>query len=158
MASIRERNGSYQITVSCGYDIHGKKLIETTTFKPDPLLHPKQREKAVQEFAQQFEAKVKDGFPLFGSKIVLKDFSEHWINDYAKVNMQPGTVAKYQEELNSKILPELLALQWNDVNFETDVIQVSKSITAVNGEFICKSPKTKTPIAPSPFLISCRNV
>ena len=38
---------------------------------------------------------------------------------------------------------ELLALQWNDVNFETDVIQVSKSITAVNGEFICKSPKTK---------------
>ena len=39
---------------------------------------------------------------------------------------------------------ELLALQWNDINFETDVIQVSKSITAVNGEFICKSPKTKT--------------
>lgn len=290
MASIRERNGSYQITVSCGYDIHGKKLIETTTFKPDPFLRPKQREKAVQEFAQQFETKVKDGFPLFDSKIVLKEFLERWINEYAKINMQPGTVAKYQEELKSKILPELghirlselkphrinpffaslskdgarkdgkpggyskasilktrnvlssmlrtaveweiiernpcdkirlqgvdadekvtfftpeqtitfleyieqpytirvkghkriddtgcsytvgdyniekfipeqirilfilaiytelrkgelLALQWNDINFETDVIQVSKSITAVNGEFICKSPKTKT--------------
>lgn len=104
---IRERNGSYQITVSCGYDIHGKKLIETTTFRPDPFLRPKQREKAVQEFAQQFETKVKDGFPLFDSKIVLKEFSERWINEYAKINMQPGTVAKYQEELNTKILPKL---------------------------------------------------
>lgn len=107
MASIRERNGSYQITVSCGYDIRGKKLIETTTFKPDPFLSPKQRKKAIQEFAQQFELKVKDGFPLFGSKIILKEFSELWINEYAKINMQPDTVAKYQEELKSKILPEL---------------------------------------------------
>ncbi len=32
MASIRERHGSYQITVSCGYDTQGKKLLETTTF------------------------------------------------------------------------------------------------------------------------------
>ena len=40
MASIRERNGSYQITVSCGYDINGKKILETTTFTPDPCLTP----------------------------------------------------------------------------------------------------------------------
>ena len=62
MASIRERNGSYQITVSCGYDIKGKKLLETTTFTPDPSLTPKKREKVVQEFAQQFETKVKKRF------------------------------------------------------------------------------------------------
>ena len=29
MASIRMRNGTYQITVSCGYDVKGKKYIET---------------------------------------------------------------------------------------------------------------------------------
>lgn len=28
MASIKERNGSYQITASCGRDIYGKKLIK----------------------------------------------------------------------------------------------------------------------------------
>ena len=47
MASIRERNGSYQITVSTGRDIYGKKLRETITFTPDPTLTPKKREKAV---------------------------------------------------------------------------------------------------------------
>ena len=102
MASIRERNGSYQITVSCGYDIKGKKLLETTTFTPDPSLTPKKREKVVQEFAQQFETKVKNGLIMNGSKITLQEFSERWISEYAKINLAPGTVAKYQEELDAK--------------------------------------------------------
>ena len=52
MASIRERNGSYQITVSTGRDIYGKKLRETATFTPDPSLTPKKRQKAVKDFAE----------------------------------------------------------------------------------------------------------
>ncbi len=39
---------------------------------------------------------------------------------------------------------ELLALQWSDINFETDVVQVSKAVTIVNGKPVCKTPKTKT--------------
>ena len=67
MASIKERNGSYQITVSCGRDIYGKKLIETTTFTPDSGLTPKKRQKAVEEFARQFEADVKNGIAMDGT-------------------------------------------------------------------------------------------
>ncbi len=115
MASIRERNGSYQITVSCGYDIHGKKLLETTTFTPDPALTPKRREKAVQKFAQQFETKVKNGLIMVGSKITLLEFSERWISEYAKINLAPGTAIKYQEELNTKILPELGHLKLSEL-------------------------------------------
>jgi len=115
MASIRERNGSYQITVSCGYDIKGKKLLETTTYTPDPSLTPKKREKAVQEFAQQFETKVKNGLILSGNKITLKEFSDRWIAEYAKINLAPGTIAKYQEELNDKILPELGHLKLSEL-------------------------------------------
>lgn len=107
MASIRERHGSYQITVSCGYDINGKKLLETTTYTPDPSLTPKKKEKAVQEFATQFEAKVKNGLLMSGNKLTLKDFSERWIREYAVINLAPGTVAKYQEELDTKISPKL---------------------------------------------------
>ena len=47
MAGITKRNGHYRITVSCGYDIYGKRLSETTTFTPDPTLSPKKQEKAV---------------------------------------------------------------------------------------------------------------
>lgn len=39
---------------------------------------------------------------------------------------------------------ELLALQWSDINFGTDTIRVSKSITIVDGKPKCKAPKTKT--------------
>ena len=107
MASIRERNGSYQITVSRGYDINGKKLLETKTFIPDPSLTPKKREKAVAEFAQKFESQVRNGFAMDGRKITLKEFSDRWLAEYAAVNLQPGTVTKYCEEINDKILPAL---------------------------------------------------
>lgn len=115
MASIRERNGSYQITVSRGYDINGKKLLETKTFTPDPSLTPKKREKAVAEFAQQFESQVKNGFAMDGRKITLKDFSDRWLAEYAAVNLQPGTVTKYTEELNDKILPSLGHLKLSEL-------------------------------------------
>jgi len=63
MASIKKiegKNGvSYKITVSCGYDVKGKKIIETATFKPDAGLTPKKMEKAAQDFAHEFESRVK---------------------------------------------------------------------------------------------------
>lgn len=39
---------------------------------------------------------------------------------------------------------ELLALQWGDIDFNEDYIQVSKSVTIVDGKPVCKTPKTKT--------------
>lgn len=107
MASIKERNGSYQITVSCGRDIYGKKLIETTTYAPDPSLTPKKKQKAVEEFARQFEADIKNGIAMDGRKVSLKDFTDRWISEYAAQKLQPGTVEKYSAELNDKVLPVL---------------------------------------------------
>lgn len=115
MASITERNGHYKITVSCGYDIYGKKLVEIATFTPDPSLSPKKREKAVQAFAHEFEAKVRNGSAMNGRKVTLKEFSERWIAEYANVNLQPGTVTKYRQELNDKILPALGHLKLSEL-------------------------------------------
>ena len=119
MASIRERKGpegiSYQITVSCGRDINGKKLRETTTFIPDPALTPKRREKAVEDFARDFEAKIKSGAAMDGRKVTLKEFSDRWLEEVAKQKLQPGTVVKYTEELDDKILPVLGHLKLSEL-------------------------------------------
>ena len=115
MASIKERNGSYQITVSLGRDIYGKKLIETTTYTPDPGLTPKRQQKAVEEFARQFEADVKNGIALDGRKITLKAFTDRWQTEYAAQKLQPGTVEKYMAELNDKILPALGHLKLSEL-------------------------------------------
>ena len=107
MASIRERKGTYQITVSCGRDIYGRKLRETVTFTPDPALTPKKREKAVADFARDFEQKVKAGAAMDGRRITLKEFTDRWLVEVAAQKLQPGTVVKYREELDDKILPAL---------------------------------------------------
>ena len=106
MASITERNGSYQITVSCGRDIFGKKIRETTTFVPDPKLTPKKREKAVQEFAADFERRVKNGQVLEGGKTTLKEFSDRWFLEYAPQKLQAGTMEAYRKEMD-RVLPSL---------------------------------------------------
>ena len=106
MASIRERNGSYQITVSCGRDIFGKKLRETVTFTPDPTLTPKKRQKAVEEFALEFEAKINNGASMDGRKVTLKEFTDRWFEEYAPQKLQPGTIEKYKAEMD-KVLPNL---------------------------------------------------
>lgn len=107
MASIKERGAGYQITVSCGRDIFGKKLIETTTYIPDPSLTPKKRQKAVEDFARKFEEQIKGGIAMDGRKITLQGFVTRWLAEYAAQKLQPGTVEAYTAELNDKILPAL---------------------------------------------------
>lgn len=107
MATIRERNGSYQISVSCGYDITGKRIVEYTTFVPDPGLTPAKRKKTVEAFAAEFEQKVKNGLVMDGRKVTLKEFTDRWLLEYAPQNLEAGTVEKYKAELDEKILPVL---------------------------------------------------
>ena len=107
MASIRKRNGHYQITVSLGYDIYGKKLIETASFTPDPTRTEKQQERDLQQFARKFEEEVKSGIAQDGRRITFKAFSERWLTEYAATNLQPGTITKYKQELEGKINPAI---------------------------------------------------
>lgn len=111
MASIKRIVGksgvSYKVTVSRGYDVKGKKIIETATFRPEAGLTPKKMEKAAQDFAREFESRVKSGAAMDGRKITLKVFADRWIEEYAKPKLQPGTVKKYREELDDKILPAI---------------------------------------------------
>ena len=114
MASIRERNGKFQITISCGRDIYGHKLRETTTFVPTATT-PKKIEKEVAAFAAEFEQKVLNGAAMDGRKITLAEFVERWQSDYAKQELEPGTIQGYQRELDKKILPSLGHLKLSEL-------------------------------------------
>ena len=114
MASIRKRGDSYTITVSCGRDINGKQIWETTTFKPPAGLTPKKEQKAAEDFARDFEAKVKNGLVMDGRKITLKEFSDRWFLEYAPQQLQAGTLEKYRQEME-KVLPTLGHLKLTDL-------------------------------------------
>ena len=42
MASIRKKRNSYEIRVSCGYDLKGKQKFQQMTWKPEEGMTPKQ--------------------------------------------------------------------------------------------------------------------
>lgn len=115
MASIRKRGNSYQITVSNGYDINGKKILETTTYTPDTSKTPKQQEKALQEFVSNFEKKVKDGLVLKGDKLTLQEYSDKWLKEYASKNLAKTTYENYVQNLQLRILPALGHIKLSEI-------------------------------------------
>lgn len=108
MASIRKRGKkSWQIIVSCGYDINGQKLTKTKTVKKPPNKTDKQWEKELKKIALEFERQVETGQYLDGGKITLKEFAERWMKDYAEKQLAPKTVLEYSNLLNKRIIPAL---------------------------------------------------
>lgn len=115
MASIKQIGSNYKITVSNGYDVDGKKIRETTTFAPDPKQTPKQQQKALEKFAYEFEQKVKDGKLLKGEKITFKEFTDRWLVEYGKQQLQPTTYNGYVQDLTLRILPAIGHLKLSSI-------------------------------------------
>lgn len=98
MATARWKGKRYEIRVSCGRDINGKKIVKSTTWKPDPGMTEKQREKELQRRMCLFEEQVKNGICPSGS-ITFKELSDRWMDEYGKLRLSPSTYNRYGEYL-----------------------------------------------------------
>ena len=83
MANIQKRGDTYRIRVSCGYDVEGKQITRSMTYKPEPGMTKKQIEKELERQAILFEEKCQSGLYL-DSSIKFAAFSEKWFSDYAE--------------------------------------------------------------------------
>ena len=83
MATVKRRGLSYSIRVSCGYDVNGKQIIKSMTWKPQPDMSAAQAEKEAQRQAVLFEEKCRTGQVLQGN-VRFADFAEIWLRDYAE--------------------------------------------------------------------------
>lgn len=108
MATVKMINSkkgvSYKITVCNGYDNNNKKIVQTTTYKPDETLTQKQREKALNKFVMEFEEKVKNGFCFDGDKITFEKFSERWLES-VKEKLAYSSYIGYEQVIRTRILP-----------------------------------------------------
>lgn len=108
MASIEKRGeNSYRITVSCGYNVEGEKILKRKTISLEPSLTEKQREKELEKQAALFEAEVEKGTYLDGGKITFAEFAGRWFSTYAEKELEQKTVARYKELLNLRIIPAI---------------------------------------------------
>ena len=80
MATITRRGKSYSIRVSCGYDMTGRQIIKSMTWKPQPDMTDAQAEKEAQRQAVLFEEKCRTGQVLQGN-VRFADFAEIWLRD-----------------------------------------------------------------------------
>lgn len=96
MATIQQRGNSYKISVSCGYDLNGKQIRKTTTWKPEPGMTARQIKKELDRQAVLFEEKCRTGQVLDGN-IKLADFAEMWFRDYAEKQLRPTTLRGYRQ-------------------------------------------------------------
>ena len=98
MPTIQKRNNSYLISVSCGYDLTGKQIRRTMTYKPDSGMTQKQIEKEVQRQAVLFEEQCAKGQVLDGN-IKLADFIELYFDNYANPTLKKKTVLGYRDHV-----------------------------------------------------------
>lgn len=95
MATARKKGRGYEIRVSCGIDINGKKLGKSKIWIPDDGMTQKQIEKELARQKVLFEEEVKNGI-CPDNKIRFVDFSKRWMDEYAKVNLTIKTYARYE--------------------------------------------------------------
>lgn len=98
MATIEKRGNSYRIIVSNGYDVNGKQIREKMTWTPDPGMTKRQIEKALNREATLFEERVRHQVTQNGN-IRLVDFTEIFLNQYARPNLKKKTAFSYAEKM-----------------------------------------------------------
>lgn len=100
MATIRKREGkkgpSYQIRSSCGYDIHGKQVVKSMTWKPPAGMTHKQMEKEAHRLAVLFDERCAAGATGDGS-MKFEAFAKLWFKEYATPNLRVKTIDQYRE-------------------------------------------------------------
>ncbi len=138
MATIRQRGDGYQIRVSCGYDVNGKQVIRTKTWKPDKKMTPKQIEKELNRQAVMFEEACVNGYMSSSTK--LSDFLNRWIEEYAKKHLKLNTLDTMGQKV-SRVHEELGHLRLDKITRRTiqEFIQ-----TLLNGDKKHKPLSAKT--------------
>lgn len=113
MAAIEKRGeSSYRLTVSCGYDKQGKKIVKRKTIDLSHIKPNKQLEEANKQWIL-FKDEIEKGAFLDSGKITFEDFVQKWITDYAQPELAPKTLNRYKELLNTRIIPALGHIKLN---------------------------------------------
>lgn len=95
MATIRKRGNSYQIRVSCGYDVMKNQINRTMTWRPPEGMTVKQAEKEAQKQAILFEEKCSMGQTT--TSVKFEEFAEQWFEEYAKLNLRHTTYKRMKQ-------------------------------------------------------------
>ena len=93
MANVTKRGNTYRIKVSCGYDVHGKQIVQSKTWKPDAGMSARQIEKELQRQTVLFEEECLQGNVI--ATIKFEEFAKQWFKEYADKKLKAQTIRGY---------------------------------------------------------------
>ncbi len=104
MATVTKINDTtYKVEVLVGVDVKGKKLRKFTTIKLESKPNTQKAEKELQSKVALFEDHAKNGL-ILDNKITFAAYVNRWI---PLQELEPKTLYRYQEMLNSRIIPAI---------------------------------------------------
>lgn len=115
MATIAKIKDSYRIRVSQGYDIYGKQIIKSTTFKPPSNVTLGKADKLAREYAVEFEKRCR-GLTELRENMRFSDLADWYFENYAANELKEITAYNYRSQLNKHIIPEFGNLKLKDFN------------------------------------------
>ena len=116
MATIRKRGNTYQIRVSCGYDILGNQVIQNKTWTPDKNMSPKQIEKELNRQAILFQEACNNGYK--NTAVKFQDFAQEWFKVYAETKLKTQTIRNYHN-CEKKVYKAIGHLRMDKINPRT---------------------------------------
>jgi integrase len=111
MASISVRNGSYRIRVAVA--ANDSKITKSLTWRPDADMSKKEERLELDRIVSEFERSVNKGH--FLNNITWKEYSDEWMDRYARRELRPRTVERY-ETLLKKINISIGRLKLLDID------------------------------------------
>lgn len=114
MPSINKRGGTFRIMVSLGYDLKGRQIRKTTTFKPPEGVTPGKAEKLAIAFAYDFEKKCQ-GMIHMKENIRFVELAEWYFEQIAPHNLKETTLRANRYVLDTYVLPHIGHLKLKDI-------------------------------------------
>jgi len=93
MANITKRGDTFRVKISCGYNIQGKQVIKSMTYKPDPTKSDKWNEKELNRQVVLFEEQCQRGKSVTSAK--FETFAREWFTNYAELKLKKTTLRNY---------------------------------------------------------------
>lgn len=102
---IKKDNNRFRIVCSLGYGADGRQIRKTTTFKAPEGTTPKKAEKLANEFALDFERKIR-GNVEFADNMKFSELCEQYFALYATNKLKSVTAYTYEGQVKIHLLPE----------------------------------------------------
>ena len=114
MPSVNKRGDTFRIMVSLGYNLKGRQIRKTTTFKPPEGVTPGKAEKLAMAFAHEFEKKCQ-GMANMNENIRFVELVDWYYKQIAPHKLKEATMYGNRKLIDLYVLPYIGHLKLKDV-------------------------------------------